>query len=83
MRLTIWTGCLLGLLLMGGAVSAKKYANFHDVKYLRNNDGDTFTVELGPPGSMPEIFRVISVRLRGVDTPEKNHKCESKAWTTD
>ena len=46
----------------------KTYGNFNNVKYVRNYDGDTVKVNI------PEIPRLfgeeISVRIRGIDTPE-------------
>ncbi len=49
---------------------------FRCVKYLHNYDGDTVTFEI--PGVHPLLGKSISVRVLGVDTPEKNGKkpCE-------
>lgn len=49
---------------------------FRCVKYLRNYDGDTITVEV--PGVHPLLGKKISVRVVGIDTPEKTGKkpCE-------
>lgn len=49
---------------------------FRCVKYLKNYDGDTVTFEI--PDVHPLLGRGISVRVLGVDTPEKNGKkpCE-------
>ena len=79
MRLLI---AIFMLVVFAGIAQAKTYPDFQGVKFIRNNDGDTFTAALGPPGSMPEIFRVIRVRLRGIDTPETAHHCEDKGWQT-
>ena len=49
------------------------------VSYVRNYDGDTFTVNL--PNSIPDIFsHEIPVRIRHIDTPEikGNGKCEKE-----
>ena len=45
-------------------------------------DGGTIVVELGAPGALPEVFRVISVRLVGIDTPEIHHRCKSATEQT-
>lgn len=56
----------------------KTYGNFNNVKYVRNYDGDTVKVNI------PEIPRLfgeeISVRIRGIDTPEIKGKtpCEKE-----
>lgn len=53
--------------------------DFTDVEYLKNYDGDTFTVNIK---GVPDVFgKEISVRIRGVDTPELNasRKCEKTA----
>jgi endonuclease YncB( thermonuclease family) len=53
-------------------------ATFRCVKYVRNYDGDTVTVEI--PGVHPLLGKGISVRVFGIDTPEKNGKkpCEKQ-----
>ena len=52
--------------------------NFRCVKYIRNHDGDTVTVDI--PGVHPLLGKGISVRVAGVDTPEITSKnsCERK-----
>lgn len=52
---------------------------FHCVKYLQNHDGDTITVEI--PEVHPLFGEKISVRVRGIDTPEVStkDKCEKAA----
>ncbi|MCX7978733.1 MAG: thermonuclease family protein [Bdellovibrionaceae bacterium] len=43
---------------------------FRCVKYLRNYDGDTVTVNI--PGVHPLLGNEITVRIHGIDTAEKN-----------
>ena len=52
--------------------------NFHCVKYIKNHDGDTVTVDI--PGVHPLFGKGISVRVARVDTPEITSKnsCERK-----
>ncbi len=51
---------------------------FSCVKYLKNYDGDTITVKI--PGVHPLIGENISVRVKGIDTPELKTKdqCEKE-----
>lgn len=51
---------------------------FRCVKYVKNYDGDTVTVSI--PATHPLIGENISVRIVGIDTPEKNGKkpCEKE-----
>lgn len=54
-------------------------SDFEDVEYLKNYDGDTFTVNIK---GLPDVFgKEISVRIRGIDTPElgATRKCERAA----
>jgi len=51
----------------------KTYGNFVNVEYVRNYDGDTITFNI--KGVHPLIGKNISVRLRGIDTPEIRGKC--------
>lgn len=55
---------------------AHTHAQFSCVKYLKNYDGDTTTFEI--PNVHPLIGQNISVRVRGIDTPEirTKDKCE-------
>ncbi len=51
---------------------------FRCVQYVKNYDGDTVTVKI--PGVHPLIGDNISVRITGIDTPEKTGKkpCEKE-----
>lgn len=51
---------------------------FNCVKYLKNYDADTITFSI--PGVHPLIGQKISVRVHGIDTPEKKGKgaCEKE-----
>ncbi|MBP9792007.1 MAG: thermonuclease family protein [Rickettsiales bacterium] len=54
----------------------KIYGNFKNIVYLRNYDGDTITVNI--PNVPRLIGEAVSIRVRGLDTPEikgKTH-CE-------
>ncbi|KPJ66551.1 MAG: hypothetical protein AMJ43_07935 [Coxiella sp. DG_40] len=46
------------------------FQHFDDVKYVKNYDGDTVTVNI--PYENPIIGKEISIRLRNIDTPEMN-----------
>lgn len=50
--------------------------NFRCVKYLRNYDADTITFNI--PLIHPLLGKKISVRLRGIDTPEIRGKCSNE-----
>ncbi len=51
---------------------------FRCVKYISNYDGDTVTVSI--PGQHELFGELVSVRLNGIDTPEKRTRnaCEKK-----
>ena len=54
----------------------KEKGVFDDVKFISNYDGDTITVTI--PG-LPRVFgERLRVRLKGIDTPEINGKCEKE-----
>lgn len=57
-------------------------AAFRCVKYIKNYDADTITVDI--PNVHPLIGRRISVRVRHIDTPEIKGKlpCEKEAART-
>lgn len=44
------------------------YGHFEGVRYIKNYDGDTITVDI--PGVHPLIGNDIMIRIRGIDTPE-------------
>jgi endonuclease YncB( thermonuclease family) len=48
--------------------------SFKHVKYIKNYDGDTITVDL--PGHHPLFGKNISIRVAGIDTPEIKGKTE-------
>lgn len=74
----------LPLLLLAHLAWSEEPACSHDaktfrcVKYLKNYDGDTVTVRI--PDVHPLLGENISVRIVGIDTPEKNGKkpCEKE-----
>lgn len=51
----------------------KTYGEINDAKYVNNYDGDTITVDL--PGVHPLFGYNITVRINGIDTPERKGKC--------
>lgn len=58
------------LLLLAPAVHAQTYMNMPIVSVY---DGDTIKSNLGK--RMPEELRPMSIRIRGIDTPEIRTKC--------
>ncbi len=49
--------------------------------FIANYDGDTIKVDI--PGLHPLIGKSVSIRIRGIDTPEIRGKCQKekvKAW---
>lgn len=68
--------CFLAGSAAFGADCSHDANTFRCVKYLKNYDADTITVAI--PGVHPLIGEKISVRVRGVDTPEIKGKnsCE-------
>lgn len=57
-------------------MSEKNYGDINNVEYVRNYDGDTITVNI--TGVHDIIGNEISVRVRGLDTPEIRGKCEDE-----
>ena len=55
---------------------AHTYRSFKCVKFISNYDGDTITVSI--PGQHELFGKEVSIRLNGIDTPEKRtqNKCE-------
>ncbi len=65
--------------LSANPFSAKRTKHFGDlqgVKYVKNYDGDTITVDI--PGYPRIIGENISIRLSGIDTPEIKENCKSR-----
>jgi micrococcal nuclease len=54
----------------------KSYGDLEGVVYLGNYDGDT--VRFNMPGLHPLIGQNISIRVRGIDTPEIRGKCPAE-----
>ena len=54
----------------------KSYGDIEGVVYLGNYDGDT--VRFNIPGLHPLLGQNISVRVRGIDTPEIRGKCPAE-----
>lgn len=68
---------LLSLIFLAGNLNAGRvYSAFANVRLSRIIDGDTFTVDL--PCSDEVFCKDISVRVRGVDTPELKSKNAQK-----
>jgi micrococcal nuclease len=62
----VWNVALLLILMAISAVAL--CSDFTRVEFLKNYDGDTFTVNIR---DVPEVFgRKIPVRIRGIDAPE-------------
>lgn len=59
------------------SINTSSYSeDFTNVRYIKNYDGDTLTVDI--PG-VPDIFgKNISVRVYGIDTPEMKGKCDKE-----
>ena len=76
-RLALITLCFVVLLVQVTAALAgkkeKSYGTLTDVRFVKNYDGDTITVDL--KGQHPLFGDDISVRIAGIDTPEIKGKC--------
>lgn len=59
-------------------ICAHDQASFRCVRYLKNYDADTITVDI--PGLHPLLGKKMNIRVRGVDTPEIRTKnsCEKE-----
>jgi len=53
----------------------KTYEDFKNVTYIRNYDGDTITVSI--KGIHRLFGEEISIRIRGIDTPEIRSRCKT------
>lgn len=66
---------IIALLFLGNCVNAENITN---AQYIGNYDGDTVSFNIP---NLPDVFgKDISVRLYGIDTPEKKskNKCEKE-----
>ena len=52
------------------------YGTLESAKYIRNYDGDTVTFDI--PNLHPVIGDAVSIRVRGIDTPEIRGKCQKE-----
>lgn len=70
---------ILSALMVAASVSFAAEPKLHDYKVTRVIDGDT--VEFEMPGLPEELETKLSLRVYGVDTPEKGFRaaCESEA----
>ena len=59
-------------------LSATSYGDIENVQYVRNYDGDTITFNI--PNLHPIIGEKISIRVNGIDTPEKRGKCAKEKY---
>jgi len=59
-------------LLLLLSVTAMAYPDFESVRYIKNHDGDTITVDIAAVD--PILGHGITVRVNGVDTPEMTSK---------
>jgi len=52
------------------------YGSFYNAQYVRNYDGDTVTFNI--PNIHPVLGEKVSIRVRGIDTPEIRGKCQKE-----
>ena len=77
---------IISLLLTGNSFASKKCrhtnSTFKCVEYVSNYDGDTLTVTI--PGHHQLFGLLVSVRLNGIDTPERrtHNTCEKNLLTS-
>jgi micrococcal nuclease len=65
-------------ILFSTAKAANIIEVFANVEYVRAYDGDTITVNIP---NLPAVFgERISIRVRGVDTPEIRAKCDNEKY---
>ena len=67
---------ILVSMMAGTATAAEQTYGSLPAKYVKNYDGDTITVTI--PGVHPLLGDKISVRVRGIDTPEVKGKCQKE-----
>ncbi|MBC8427527.1 MAG: thermonuclease family protein [Proteobacteria bacterium] len=69
---------LCGILLFPFNVNSKSktYGELSQIKYIRTIDGDSIVFNI--PGVHPILGEKISIRVKGVDTPEIRSKCKEE-----
>ena len=76
-----FTKCYDGMVLASNMPEESPQYNSFNSRLLRSvRTGDTCTVELTTPSQcqLPKIFRTMSVRVYGIDTPEIKGKCKQE-----
>jgi endonuclease YncB( thermonuclease family) len=79
------TAALLLAVTLADPASAQTRPNQSDLKpgeyrvdVLEATDGDTFRIDGDPWILIPELARRVSVRVTGIDTPEKRGQCQQE-----
>jgi len=69
---------LASLVFVGSAYAKETYGDLTVTKLVEVYDGDTFYVDV--EGLHPIIGKKMPIRIKGVDTPEINHraKCDKE-----
>lgn len=67
--------CLI-LFVIPADTANKIYGTLERAQYVRNYDGDTVTFNI--PNIHPVIGEKVSIRVRGIDTPEIRGKCQKE-----
>ena len=68
---------LLTLLAIYGISMGSDYPDIENVRFVKNYDGDTLTVNIS---GYPDIIgRNIPIRVLGIDTPELKGRCDNEA----